>query len=78
MNRKDNQRTRLSKLLLRNAMLDLLKEKKTVNRITVRELCERAELNRSTFYAHYSEPRELFDELAEQLLGDVAAYIDSL
>ena len=78
MNRKDNQRTRLSKLLLRNAMLDLLKEKKTVNRITVRELCERAELTRSTFYAHYSEPRERFDALAEQLLGDVAAYMKQI
>lgn len=56
MNTKNNQRTRLSKILLKNALMDLLGEKGSVTKISVRELCERADLNRSTFYAHYSEP----------------------
>lgn len=78
MNKKDNQRTRLSKMLLRNAMLTLLREKKTVNKITVRELCETAELNRSTFYAHYNEPQDLLNEITAQLLGDIAAYLKEI
>ena len=57
MNIKNNQRTRLSKILLKNALMDLLGEKGSVAKISVRELCERADLNRSTFYAHYSEPK---------------------
>lgn len=78
MNTKDNQRTRLSKMLLKNAMLTLLKEKKTVNKITVRELCETAELNRSTFYAHYNEPKDLLNEITGQLLSDSASYLKEI
>ena len=68
MNIKNNQRTRLSKILLKNALMDLLGEKGSVTKISVRELCERADLNRSTFYAHYSEPKELLEEVENELL----------
>ena len=68
MNTKNNQRTRLSKILLKNALMDLLGEKGSVTKISVRELCERADLNRSTFYAHYSEPKEQLEEVENELL----------
>jgi AcrR family transcriptional regulator len=68
MNTKNNQRTRLSKLLLKNAFMDLLKEKGSASKISVRELCDRAELNRSTFYAHYNEPKDLLLEIENELL----------
>lgn len=42
MNTKNNQRTRLSKLLFKNALMDLLKEKGDIHKISVRELCERS------------------------------------
>ncbi|MGN0469028.1 MAG: TetR/AcrR family transcriptional regulator [Acutalibacteraceae bacterium] len=68
MNKKNNQRTRLSKLMFKNAIMDLLKEKGSVDKISVRELCEKAELNRSTFYAHYNEPKDLLLEVENELL----------
>ena len=75
MNTKDNQRTRLSKLLFKNALINLLREKKSVDKISVRELCERAELNRSTFYAHYNEPKGLLNEIENELLNATADYL---
>lgn len=69
MNTKNNQRTGLSKLLFKNALMDLLKEKGSVAKISVRELCDRAELNRSTFYAHYNEPNDLLMEIETELLN---------
>ena len=78
MNTKDNQRTRLSKMLLKNAMLELLKEKKAVNKITVKELCERAELNRSTFYAHYGEPKDLLSEIEDELISSVTNHLGKI
>ena len=75
MNTKNNQRSRLSKLLLKNALLDLLAEKGMVEKISVRELCEKAELNRSTFYAHYNEPRDVLAETEEEILTETAEYI---
>ena len=64
---KQDHRVRLTKLLLREAFLDLLVEK-PVAKITVKELCEQANVNRATFYAHY---RDLFD-LHEEIERDLA------
>ncbi len=75
MNVKDNQRTRLSKKLFQNAVLELLEEKGGIEKISVRELCLRAELNRSTFYAHYAEPREVLADAEEEILASTAEYI---
>ena len=73
MNTKENQRSRLSKLLFKKALFGLLDEGRTVEKISVRELCEQAELNRSTFYAHYTEPRDILLEAEDSLLETTAA-----
>lgn len=78
MNTKNNQRTRLSKLLFKNALLDLLKEKGSVAKISVRELCDRAELNRSTFYAHYNEPNDLLMEIETELLDATEEHLKKI
>lgn len=78
MNVKDNQRTRLSKKMFQNAVLELLEEKGGIEKISVRELCARAELNRSTFYAHYAEPREVLTEAEEDILCETAAHIKKI
>lgn len=78
MNTKNNQRTRLSKMLLKNALMDALKEKGSVNKVSVRELCERAELNRSTFYAHFSEPKDLLEELEEEILQSTKEHLEKI
>ena len=78
MNTKNNQRTRLSKLLFKNALMDLLKEKGSVAKISVRELCDRAELNRSTFYAHYNEPKDLLYEIETELLDATEEHLKKI
>ena len=78
MNTKNNQRTRLSKILIKNALMDLLSEKGSVTKISVRELCERADLNRSTFYAHYSEPKELLEEVEAELLDATREHLQKI
>ena len=78
MNTKNNQRTRLSKLLFKNALMDLLKEKGSINKVSVRELCDRAELNRSTFYAHYNEPNDLLIEIETELLDATEEHLKKI
>lgn len=78
MNTKNNQRTRLSKLLFKNALMDSLKEKGSVAKISVRELCDRAELNRSTFYAHYNEPNDLLMEIETELLDATEEHLKKI
>lgn len=78
MNTKNNQRTRLSKMLFKNALMDLLIEKGSINKVSVRELCDRAELNRSTFYAHYQEPNDLLIEIETELLDATEEHLKKI
>ena len=72
--RRENQRTRLTKRLLRESLLELLAEK-PVEKITVKALCEAAELNRSTFYAYYQDVFSLYYEMGNELVDALVDYV---
>lgn len=67
MNNKENQRVRLTKMLFRNSLISMLK-KKSVYQISVTELCEKSEMNRSTFYKYYGNVRDVLTEIEEETL----------
>ena len=56
-----------------DAMIQLL-QKKSFDAITVTEICRTAGIQRSTFYAHYSDPYELLQDMANQALKSFWAY----
>lgn len=58
----ENQRIRLSKLMMKNALIKLLKEK-PLEKITVYELCAEAQLNRVTFYKYYGSQFDLLTDI---------------
>lgn len=74
MNTKDNQRARLTKKLLREAYMSLMSEKPT-GKITVKDICGRAEINRSTFYLHYAEANDILMELEDETMESVRGAI---
>ena len=57
------------------ALISLLK-KKSFEYITVKELCEAAGVNRSTFYLHYENIGDLLAETASYLTDGFVAYFD--
>ena len=59
--KKENQRVIITKQMLRNALLRLL-ENKHIDKVSVKELCEEAGVNRSTFYRYYTLPKDLLVE----------------
>ena len=65
--KKTDARVRYTKRVLKESFLKLLKEK-SVNKITVKEVCELAELNRATFYLHYSDCFALLESIEQELL----------
>ena len=54
---------------IKKAFAELLAEKKALNKITVAELSERAEVTRGTFYAHYNNIFEVAEELENELIS---------
>lgn len=75
--KQENQRTRLTKRLLRESLLELLRDK-PVEHITVKELCELAELNRSTFYAYYNDVSALYQEMGGELVQALLEHIRAI
>lgn len=68
---KEDQRIRLSKQMLRNALISLLKEK-PVNKISIREICNTAEINRTTFYKYYGSQYDLLTDIENHVLDTVS------
>jgi AcrR family transcriptional regulator len=77
MSASTNQRTRLTTRLFHESLLTLLK-KKNIDRITVKELCQEAELNRTTFYLHYGKPADVLLEIENDLIQKTQMYLAEL
>lgn len=56
-----------SRRMIRTAFQELLKEK-PLEKITVTDIVNRADINRSTFYAHYADVRGLLEEIQDEVL----------
>lgn len=65
--KKENRSARRSRRLIRQAFLELLEEK-SFDKITVLELADRADVNRSTFYAHYPDIYGVAEEIQNEII----------
>ena len=68
MNKKADRRIIRSKRLLKHSLISLLGEK-SFNDITITDIVNRSELNRSTFYSHFSNKEELLNFIIDDLLA---------
>ena len=66
-----------SRKWIRQAFLDLLQEKE-FEKITVTDIVKRADLNRSTFYAHYADIYALVEEIENEILEHSLQLISQL
>ncbi len=78
MAKKENDhRVRVTNMLIRRAFMELLKQKPLQN-ISIKELCEKAEINRGTFYAHYTDVYDLLKKVEDEMLADFLAALEPL
>ncbi len=66
----DNRRVTMTKLLLKNALLELL-EHKELSGISVTAICKTADVHRSTFYKYYDSPSDLLREIEQDYLDHI-------
>ena len=74
---KQNRKTQYTQMVLRDALMELM-EQKPISQITVKELCAKADINRTTFYAHYSDPNDLLHTIEADVLLSVSKAVSSL
>lgn len=70
----DGRRERKSKAALQNALTKLMAQKRVQN-ISITELCALADVNRSTFYAHYGSVEQLLCDTHEALFADMDRFL---
>lgn len=70
MSSKIDRRIKYTRLMLKESLMKLLKDK-SISSITVKELCALADINRSTFYSHYSDQYDLLTQVEEEIIQDM-------
>ena len=74
---KENRRIQMTKMLLRESLFELLEEK-PIGKITIKEICENADINRSTFYKYYGDQFALLKEVEDELIQKTAEFVFNL
>lgn len=67
--KKEDSRVRYTRQIIRKTLLEFMKEK-PVSRITVSEICRKAEINRGTFYLHYNTPSDVLHEIEDDFVNE--------
>lgn len=73
---KEDRRVKYTKALLRDALVEMLKERH-ISQVSIKALCEAADVNRSTFYAHYADQYDLLHQLEQEMLQNVTQYLEA-
>ena len=71
----EDRRIRKTRTQLRQALAELILEK-DLGEITVKELTERADVNRGTFYAHYQDLQDMVEQVEGELFQEFSVVLD--
>ena len=71
----EDRRARRSRTMMKQGLLELMREK-PFSSITAREVTERMDLNRGTFYLHYPDTGTLLRSIEDDMLSDAQRMID--
>ncbi len=67
----ESRRIKMTKKMIQTSLLELL-EQKHMSKISVSDICKHADVNRSTFYAHYPDTESVLKEIESDILEHIA------
>jgi AcrR family transcriptional regulator len=71
---KTDRRVKYTKMFLKESLVELMREN-PITKISVKMLCESADINRSTFYAHYTDQYDLLKQLEQEVIAELKRHI---
>lgn len=71
----EDRRVRKSKRAIKQAFIQLLKEN-NLNRITIQQISDLADVNRGTFYLNYEDKYALLDEMENEQIEEIKGFVD--
>ncbi len=67
MEKKEDRRVTMTKRMLKDALTEMLRET-DIYHVSIRELCQRADINRTTFYKYYGNQFDLLADMENDML----------
>ena len=67
MEKKEDRRIAMTKRMLKDALTEMLRET-DIYHVSIRELCQRADINRTTFYKYYGNQFDLLADMENDML----------
>ncbi len=71
----EDRRIRKTKEAIKYALIDLLKHK-TLEKITIKDITESADINRGTFYLHYLDKYDLLEQIEDEYIERLSQSLD--
>lgn len=72
--KKIDRRVKYTKMILRDSFIKLLTDK-PISKISIKEICELADINRSTFYSHYKDQYDLLFQIEQEVIEEINNYL---
>lgn len=76
MRSKLDRRKKYTRMVLKESFIKCM-QKKPLSRITIKEVCEFADINRSTFYTHYTDLYDLLCQIEDAIIEDLNQTLSS-
>ena len=73
---KTDRRVKYSVMVIKESFVKILKQK-SISKITIKEICEGADVNRATFYAHFSDQYDLLNQIENEQIDSIDQYLSS-
>ena len=70
MEKKEDRRVTMTRRMLKEALTELLRET-DIYHVYIRELCQRADINRTTFYKYYGSQHDLMADIQADFLAEL-------
>ena len=71
-----DRRVKYTKKQLENAMVTLL-QNQHISKISIKSLCDIADVNRSTFYTHYTDQYDLLEQMSREAFDNIKRYLEN-
>ena len=73
--KKEDRRTRKTKAQIKVALIELMAQK-DITKISVKEIAERADINRGTFYLHYYDIYDVLEQIQNEFIETINQILD--
>ncbi|MCR4942973.1 MAG: TetR/AcrR family transcriptional regulator [Clostridium sp.] len=71
---KGNRRVLYTQKVIKESLLELLKEK-NIHKVTVTDICKKADINRGTFYSHYKDAHDLLNSMENEFFDTAYNFV---